>query len=431
MIAASAPLPPRFVRTARNGFLAFWVVLLLGVIVMLAIGGRPDPTGLGQMLDGPWRFHAGDDPRWAAPATDEKDWDRITLVSRPDSRDGDVGFPGYFDGWRARGHAALAGYGWYRRLVPVPQSSDLVLVAPPVVDDGYELFWDGRRMGGFGKLSATPSVNATRPWLIELPPSKAGHVAVLAIRAFMQPGADRDAQSGGLRTAPVLASRADGTALYRAQWRRTVAGYVVDAVEPAAMFMLAAIALLAAPALARPGFARWVALALVASALLRLGNAVTAWTDLISAPTLGFLRGVILGPLAKLCWAIGWNLWADGKSRRLVPFAAVAAWAILTIGAFIPSALLAGTGRAIIALCLLASAIRIAIHGEHRLLALATLLLTATGQFAADLSALGVPGIWFPFNIGVSRSQYAYALALPLLALAILIPGRQRGDAKR
>ena len=52
------------------------------------------------------------------------------------------------------------------------------------------------------------------------------------------------------------------------------------------------------------------------------------------------------------------------------------------------------------------------------------MLLTATGLFAADLSALGVPGIWFPFNIGVSRSQYAYALALPLLALALFMTER-------
>jgi len=427
---AASPLPaPRFVRPARNAFLALWMALLIGVIAILAIGGQPDPSGPGQMLDGPWRFHAGDDPRWAAPGTDDREWDRIRLVSRPDSRDGDVGFPGYFDGWRAHGHPGLASYGWYRRTVVLPGGSDLVLVAPPVVDDGYELFWDGRRMGGIGRLSGTPSVNATRPLMIELPPSNEGHVAVLAIRAFMQPGADRDAQSGGLRTAPVLASRADGTALYRAQWHRTIAGYVVDAVEPAAMFMLAAIALVAAPTLARPGFARWIALALVASALLRLGNAIGAWTDLISAPALAFVRGVIVGPLAKLCWVIGWNLWTDGKGRRLVAFAAVAAWPILTIGALVPNTILAGTGRAIVALCLLATAVRIAIHGEQRLLALAALLLTATGQFAADLSALGVPGIWFPFDIGVSRSQYAYAFALPLLALAILVPRGPRDGA--
>jgi Ca2+/Na+ antiporter len=36
------------------------------------------------------------------------------------------------------------------------------------------------------------------------------------------------------------------------------------------------------------------------------------------------------------------------------------------------------------------------------------------------LDTIGVPGIWFPFGIGVSRTQYVYAIALPLLACLIV-----------
>ena len=36
------------------------------------------------------------------------------------------------------------------------------------------------------------------------------------------------------------------------------------------------------------------------------------------------------------------------------------------------------------------------------------------------LDPIGVPGIWFPFNIGVSRTQYVYAIAVPLLAFLIV-----------
>ena len=36
------------------------------------------------------------------------------------------------------------------------------------------------------------------------------------------------------------------------------------------------------------------------------------------------------------------------------------------------------------------------------------------------LDPIGVPGIWFPFGIGVSRSQYIYAIVIPLLALLIV-----------
>jgi hypothetical protein len=38
------------------------------------------------------------------------------------------------------------------------------------------------------------------------------------------------------------------------------------------------------------------------------------------------------------------------------------------------------------------------------------IVLVSTGQFAPELSQLGVPGIWFPFGTGVSRAQFAYAL---------------------
>jgi hypothetical protein len=401
----------------RNWFCVFWLILVVGLTGVLWSGGQPDPPGLGQALDGPWRFHQGDNPAWAEPGADDRSWDRITLVSNPDVRDGDVGIPGYLDGWRARGHPKLEGYGWYRRQVTLPSHGDLVLVGPPVVDDGYEMFWNGHRVGGVGTLSGTPRVNGTRPVLVRLPASGGDHTAVLAIRAFMQPNIDRDGQSGGLRTVPVLASRAEGEALYRAQWRRTIAGYIVDAAVPAAMLVLAVIAVFAAPP--RRGFARWVALGLVASAGLRLGNAVTAWTDLVSAPTLLWLSGVILAPIAKLAWTMAWNQWADGRERRLISLAAMAAWLLLILGALAESQFLAGAGRAVVALSLAAIAIRIVRFGEHKALALSAMALTAVGLFAPDLSALGVPSIWFPFNIGVTRSQYAYALALPLLAYVL------------
>jgi len=71
-------------------------------------------------------------------------------------------------------------------------------------------------------------------------------------------------------------------------------------------------------------------------------------------------------------------------------------------------------------------ALRILRRGEHRALAVASLLLIAAGQFAPELSSLGVPGIWFPFGVGVSRTQFAYALAIPLLVVLLgrVAPGR-------
>jgi hypothetical protein len=43
------------------------------------------------------------------------------------------------------------------------------------------------------------------------------------------------------------------------------------------------------------------------------------------------------------------------------------------------------------------------------------------GLFGGELlDTIGVPGIWFPFGIGVSRTQYIYAIVIPLLAFFIV-----------
>src|SRR5437762_3531483 len=64
--------------------------------------------------------------------------------------------------------------------------------------------------------------------------------------------------------------------------------------------------------------------------------------------------------------------------------------------------------------------VRMVRGGSMRIMAVATMALILVAQFADELGSIGVPGIWFPFGIGVSRTQYAYAIAIPLLALLIV-----------
>ena len=56
-----------------------------------------------------------------------------------------------------------------------------------------------------------------------------------------------------------------------------------------------------------------------------------------------------------------------------------------------------------------------------RILALVTLASIMATIFGAELlDPIGVPGILFPFGIGVSRSQYIYAIVIPLVAFLIV-----------
>jgi hypothetical protein len=258
-------------------------------------------------------------------------------------------------------------------------------------------------------------VIGARPYLVALPRIAGERSGTLAIRTYMIPGLGRDGVSGGLRSVPTLATARFGERLHRAQWMRTIAGYVVEVAIPAMMFLLAGIALAVARSTARPAFARWLALALIATGLLRLGNAVAAWTDLLGAFTLGYGNAWVLSPLAMLAWTAAWNEWAEGRERRAVLACALAAWVARVVGAVFHLAALVTGARIVFILLFAAIALRIVVHGERRALALATMLPVAIALFVNELSQLGVPTIWFPCNIGVTLTQYMYGLVVFLL----------------
>ena len=50
-----------------------------------------------------------------------------------------------------------------------------------------------------------------------------------------------------------------------------------------------------------------------------------------------------------------------------------------------------------------------------------TMVSITAALFGAELlDPLGVPRMWFPFGIGVSRTQYVYAVVIPLLAFLVV-----------
>jgi len=399
------------------------LVVLGAVGVDLATGGRPDPPALraaATLLDGAWRFRTGDDPHWADVATDDHDWETIDLTASPGSHDGDVGLPDYVGGWMAHGHPGYSGYAWYRRGVTVPTiAPSWDILGPTLVDHGYELYWNGQLLGGSGRIDANPRVVGTRPMRFPLPDGAAGTRGVLAVRIFMLPGSGPSADGGGMHSAPILAPRPVADGLHRAQWERTIAGYVADAVEPLAMFALIALALVSMSRTTYRGFLVWACVALAFMASRRLNNAITAWSDLQSLTTYAWLASWMWVP-AVAAWALAWNRWC-ARPWRSVDVSAIA----LAIAAIVAIVLQAASVTRDVRLALIALfvviAARIVRGGAMRMLALATLLSIVAALFGGELlDPLGVPGIWFPFGIGVSRTQYLYAITIPLLGVLIV-----------
>ena len=405
-----------------------WIILatLLASAVgtgALALGGRGDPSSLRAaaiLLDGSWRFHAGDDPHWADARADDGDWDTIDLTARPGSHDGDVGLPDYVTGWMAHGHPGYTGYAWYRRVVDVPAGrASWDLLGPTLVEDGYELYWNGQLLGGSGRLGPRPRVVGTRPLQFALPADAAGTRGILALRAFMLPRPGTSADGGGMHSPPILAPRPASDQLHRVQWERTIAGYIVDAIEPLAMFSLVGLAFWCWPRSEDRGFLAFASIALALMAVRRLDNALVSWTDMMDLPTYSLLAKFMWMP-AVAAWALAWNRWRQ-RPWKSIDASAVAIMVAQIVGAVTHSASVTSVSRlAAIALFVVIAA-RIVRSGATRTLALITLALTVLAFFGAELlDPIGVPGIWFPFGIGVSRTQYLLAIFIPLLAFLVV-----------
>jgi len=400
------------------------------VIADLASGGRPDPPTLraaASPLDGPWRFHTGDDPHWADANTDDNGWETIDMTAFPGSHDGDVGLPDYVGGWMAHGHPGYRGYAWYRRAVTVPAGRvSWDILGPTLVEDGYELYWNGQLLGGSGRLGSAPRVVGTRPLRFSLPADAAGTRGVLAVRTYKLPGSGGSADGGGMHSAPILAPRPISDELHRVQWQRTIAGYIVEVIEPIAMLAVICLAFRVRSRSSHKSFLIFASIALALMAARRLNNAIVAWTDLMDLTTYAWLASVMWVPMVA-AWTLAWNRWCLRPWRSIDVAAAVLAVAGI-IGALMHSASVTrGSRLGSIALFVIVGA-RIVRGGATRVLGLVTLVSIVAGLFGGELlDPIGVPGIWFPFGIGVSRTQYIYAIAIPLLAFLMARTSLSKG----
>ncbi len=401
------------------------------VIADLATGGRPDPPALratAMLLDGGWRFHIGDDAQWAKVDADDSDWETIDLTASPGSHDGDVGLPDYVGGWMAHGHPGYRGYAWYRRGVTVPDgSNEWAILGPTLVDHGYELYWNGALLGGSGRIGPDPRIVGTRPLIFALPANAAGTTGLLAVRAYMLPGSGGSVDAGGMHSAPILAPRPISDELHRAQWQRTIAGYIVEVIEPIAMFAVIGLTLVCRNRTSHKGFLIFAGIALALMGLRRLNNAIVAWTDLQDLRTYSWLASWMWVPTLT-AWTLAWNRWSP-RPWRTIDVTAVVLGIVAIVGLMVHSTNAISVVRYLSLALFIMIGARILREGPMRALALVTWASMMAALFGGELlDPIGVPGIWFPFGIGVSRIQYVYAIAIPLLAVLIVRTVQSKGN---
>jgi len=216
-------------------------------------------SGLGNAtakLDGTWQFHLGDDTAWAAPGLDDSAWEGIAADKS----------------WGRQGHAGYTGYAWYRRHIefaPVAGAKPELALFMPQIDDAYEVYWNGARVGSVGNGPPNPV------WYFFKMPHTFGlgteRQGVLAVRVWKAPYNSFDnGQLGGFVSAPMAGSPEAVGGLYAAysyNWLRN------HQYTFGLNFLYALIALL--------GFLAW---------MRDRGQKVILWVTLFAAsPVLGFV----------------------------------------------------------------------------------------------------------------------------------------------
>ncbi len=132
-------------------------------------------------VGGLWNFHTGDDLAWAQPGFNDSGWEKL----RGDAT------------WGAQTHPGYVGFAWYRKPIEVTnangQPGSLAIMVPPI-QDAYELYWNGEKIGGRGKLPPDADWNANAHAAIYTLPSASG---VLALRVWKATLASADSPAAG------------------------------------------------------------------------------------------------------------------------------------------------------------------------------------------------------------------------------------------
>lgn len=392
-------------------------------------------------LAGPWRFHVGDDSQWADPGFDDSGWELVDLAAPASATDGDVGLPNYVPGWSAKGHAGYYGYAWYRihLTLDTPLAASLALLGPWAVDSAYQIYGNGRLLGGIGNFAhATPIAHGNHyPTFFALPSLSRGDGLVIAIRVWMGPWEAADPRGGGIHIAPAIGERAAIAAQYRLQWLKIFEGYVVDAI-PALLFFLAAIWVLCLQPFDRGGRTYpWLAAALTLSGIQRGNQAFFFWLQIETVREFVIFIIGLTGALSLGAWMMAWRSWFALVRPAWLP----RALAVLTLllfaaqllarpwlfhGAF-PHFVDVGARNLITAVrvaflltLILISYLGIRHGGRDGWHALPAVLSIGAVLFTAELVALRVPGIWFPWGVGLSLSECA-SVVFVLLLLALTL----------
>ena len=125
-------------------------------------------------VDSAWRFHLGDDPRWAQPDFDDSNWPTL----RPT------------EDWIPQGYPRFTELAWFRFRLRAPAHTQSLVLDLPTIPKSYQLFSDGKLVAQVGKLPPGPAHNvigAERVFTLPVNSGAGVKEIVVAIRIWQDP----------------------------------------------------------------------------------------------------------------------------------------------------------------------------------------------------------------------------------------------------
>jgi hypothetical protein len=179
-------------------------------------------------IEGKWRFHLGDSLNWSNPSVDDSNWEQLDADGK----------------WGNQTHPGYTGFAWYRKHIQITGGGPKMALLIPPVDDAYEVYWNGRKIGECGKLPPHGWWwRHSRGVVYAL--GAAPLDGVLALRVWKAPLESYEGiWGGGLRAAPLIGSPAVLTMRPRFAQMKTEDLMIPRFVFAGALFITGIIALL-------------------------------------------------------------------------------------------------------------------------------------------------------------------------------------------
>ncbi len=392
-------------------------------------------------LDGPWKFHTGDDMAWSQPGFDDSSWATMDLTPPPGSADETLGTSGELPGWTALGYAGYSGYAWYRLKINVQGTSRrLALKMPDEADDAYQVFVNGQQIGSFGKFTAHHvTAYSTLPEAFRLPKGVGDGTITIAIRMWMDSATPFNSpDAGGLHGPPVLGYASIIGALTELDYDDTAHFIGSGFVESLILFMalLMTLALFWLDREEKTYF--WLALVCLATLLSNMLLLSVNFTPWIGQTAAVILTDVILTPVRIGLWVLFWSYWFRLWKISRLHRAVWALVAVLVIGtamlrppfygehvpvhyAAVINPILLGVKLALGALLFFVTYRGLTRQKTEGGMAVTAVLLVFVANYQSQLRLLHIPTTFTVLGFAVSLGTVATVVSLLIITVMLLI----------